>query len=217
MSPSDQPTPPPEPKPLQTFGLHVVFISLLLWMLPSLDAAFGFGFTTAGNATFGRLGSDLRVEYRWVPPSERVLEGEIEMVGWVAGYQNAAWESRYEIRERAYLPTTILIALILATPASRPRHVAGIVLGASFLNFFYLAQTGLLAACLFASVEPDLIALGGALAAMLPVVKAFFGSPLVRYAAVFAIWAVAATPARGLDLGAASERLASLLGRRGTQ
>jgi len=205
----------PERKPLQTFGLHAVFISLLLWMLPSLDAALGFGFTTAGNAAFGRLGSDLRVEYRWVPPNERKLQGEIDMTGWVAGYQSAAWESSYELRQRAYLPTAILIALILATPASRPRHAAGIVLGAGCLNGFYLVQTGLLAACLFASVDPDLIAFGGVLAAILPVVKAFFGSPLVRYAAVFAIWAVAATPARGLDTRAASEKLTALLRRPG--
>ena len=95
------------------------------------------------------------------------------------------------------------------------RHAGGFGLGAGCLNGFYLVQTGLLAACLFASVDPDLIAFGGVLAAILPVVKAFFGSPLVRYAAVFAIWAVAATPARGLDTRAASEKLTALLRRPG--
>ncbi len=212
-SPSNEPTRALERKPLQTFGLHVIFLSLLIWVLPSLDAAFGFGFTQAGNAVFGHLGSALQVEYRWVPPSEREKSGEIDMVGYVAGNEHAVWESSYEIRQRWYLPTGVLIALIVATPTSRRRHITGVLLGAASLNAFYLAQTGLLAACLFASVAEDLIVMGAALASMLPVVKAFFGSPLVRYAAVFAIWAVAAAPADGLDLRAASARVEALRGR----
>jgi len=118
------------------------------------------------------------------------------------------------VRDRGYTPTTVLLALIVVTPATRRRRIAGALLGAAALNAFYLAQTGLLAATLFASVEPDLIALGDALAAARPAVERLFGSSLPRYAAVFAIWAVAAAPARGLDLRAASEWLSGVAGAR---
>ena len=67
------------------------------------------------------------------------------------------------------------------------------------LNAFYLAQSGLLAACSFATARTSLIAGGALLAPAFPVAKAFFGSPIVRYAAVFAAWAVVSRPTRGID------------------
>ena len=211
-SPPNEPKPPPERKTLQTFGLHVVFLTLLFWVLPSLDAAYGFGFKSAGNALLGRLGPDLRVEYRWLPPSQRERNGEIEMVGYVTGFSAPAWESNYSVRDRGYEPTAVLLAMILATPATRRRHIIAAVLSATALNAFYLAQSGLLSACLFASTTRDMITLGGPLAASLPAIEAVFRSPLVRYAAVFAVWAIAATPARSLDVRAARERIEALLG-----
>jgi hypothetical protein len=212
-NPSNEPKPATERKPLQTFGLHVVFLTLLFWVLPSLDAAYGFSFKSAGNALFGRLGSDLRVDYRWIPPNQRTVNGEIEMAGFVTGYADAAWESSYSVRDRGYEPSAVLLALILATPASRRRHVAGAVIGTLALNVFYLVQSGVLAVCLFATVEPLMLPLGGMLSAALPVVEALFRSPLIRYAAVFAVWAVVATPARSLDASTARKRLGALLRR----
>ena len=212
-SPTSQTKPAPERKKLETFALHVVFLTLLFWLLPSLDAAYGYGFTSVGNATLGRLGPSLRVDYRWVPPREREAEGEIEMVGFMAGYARPVWESRYSIRDRGYEPTAALIALVLATPATRRRHIVGSIVGAAGLGTFFLGQKGLLSACLFAAFRADVIPLGGMLASVLPVIEAFFGSPLVRYAAVFAVWALVAAPARGLDLDKAGRPLAALLRR----
>ena len=218
MTSPQQPHSPPEAeettlerKPLQTFVLHAFFLTLLFSLLPSLDSAYGYGFAASGNAVLGNLGSDLTVLYRWVPPNERVVEGEISMEGYLAGYERPVWESRYSVRDRGYQPTVLLIALILATPASRRRHVLACVLGALALGAFYLAQTGLLATCLFASFRPDAVLFGETLKAMRPGMEAVFGSPLVRYAAVLAVWAVVAAPARGLDMTAATERIGTLL------
>lgn len=205
-------TPQLERKSLQTFALHAIFLSLLLGVLPSLDAAYAYGFQALGNTVFGNIGPELQVRYRWVPPGERNQAGEIEMNGFVTEQLQSVWESSYSVRDRGYGPTSVLVALILATPASRRRHAAAAVLGALALNVFYLMQTGLLAATLFASVEPDLIAAGEVLASLRPAAERFFSSPLPRYAAVFAVWAVAAAPAQGLDTRAASERISKLLG-----
>ena len=41
------------------------------------------------------------------------------MVGYLAGNEHAVWESSYEIRQRGYLPTGVLIALIVATRMPR--------------------------------------------------------------------------------------------------
>ena len=212
MTPSPtEPSPPLQRKPLQAFVLHATFISLLLWVLPSLDAAYAYGFTSAGNSVFGSIGSELRVVYRWVPPQERDQTGEIEMEGYVIGQERAVWDSRYSVRDRGYQPTAVLIALILATPASRRRHILGGLLGATALNSFYLAQTGLLAASLFAAVSADLVPFGKALAGAVPVFERLFGTPIVRWAAVFAVWAVAAAPSRGLDVSDATKRLRTLI------
>ena len=214
-SSATNPTPPkPDRKPLQTFALHAVFLSLLFSVLPSLDAVYGYGFKSAGDAVFGRFGSELRVEYRWIPPNLREASGEIEMVGFRSSLPTPLWESAYSVRDRGYQPTAVLLALILATPSSRRRQLLGCLGGAVGLNAFYLAQTGLLAGCLFASLDPGLVAFGSALALLLPVVEALFGSPLVRYAAVFTVWAIAAAPARGLDMSDASNRLSALLDSR---
>jgi hypothetical protein len=190
-----------------------VFLTLLLWVLPSLDAAYGYAFKQAGSALFGRLGSDVRLEYRWIPPNQRQNSGEIEMVGYRRDGSTPLWESAYSVRDRGYQPTALLVALILATPATRRRHVAASVAGAAGLNAFYLAQTGVLAAALFASVDPGSVWLGDALAAQRGLVEAMFGSPLVRYAAVFAAWAVAAAPARRLDFDAVARRLGAIAPR----
>lgn len=207
------PTPSPptgERKPLQTFAVHAVFLTLLLWVLPSLDAVYAYGFKQAGSALFGTLGADLRLEYHWVPPNQREDSGEIEMLGYRRDAATPLWESAYSVRDRGYQPTALLVALILATPATRRRHVVASVAGALTLNAFYLAQTGVLAATLFASVEPASVWLGDTLAAQRGVVEAMFGSPLVRYAAVFAVWAVASAPARRLDFDAVARRLGAI-------
>jgi len=81
---SPKATPPPlEKKSLQTFALQAVFLSVLLGVLPSLDAAYEYGFQAAGSAAFGNLGHGLRVEYHWAPPQDREQRGEIEMRGFV--------------------------------------------------------------------------------------------------------------------------------------
>jgi len=209
---TNAPATPPERaarKPLASFALHVAFATLLFSLLPSLDSVYGYAFKQAGNAAFGSLGRGLRVDYAWVPPGERSTPGEIAMTGHIPGRERELWSSSYSVRDRGYQPTALLIAMILSTPMSRRRRLAASVGGALALNAFFLAQSGLLAASSFAAASPDLIALGTPLAAAFPVVKAFFGSPIVRYSAVFATWAVTSQPTRGLDVDAAADWLRS--------
>ncbi|MCA9509076.1 MAG: hypothetical protein KC560_00120, partial [Myxococcales bacterium] len=207
------PTPPPDAgaspaavarKPIPTFLLHAAFAALLFWVLPSLDAVYGYAYKEAGNAAFGHPSRAVRVEYAWVPPGERSTPGEIAMSGYVAGRDRAVWQSTYSVRDRGYQPTALLVALVLATPMATRRRIAACVLGGLALNAFFLAQSGFLAASSFAAASEELVPLGAALAAAFPVVKAFFGSPIVRYSAVFATWVVAAQPTRGLDVDAAA-------------
>jgi hypothetical protein len=106
------------------------------------------------------------------------------------------------VRDRGYLPTATLVALVLATPATRRRKVLAGIGGGLALNAFYIAQTGLLAASMFATASEELVPLGSLLADALPTIRAFFGSPIVRYAAVFAVWASLMQPGRGLDTSA---------------
>lgn len=213
MTNAPDPTKPlPERKPLQTFALHAIFVAVLLSIWPGLDAVYAYGFEAAGDRLLGNLGESLRVEYRWVPPIERDDEGELEMLGFVAWQADPVWESRYSVRGRGYTPTAVLIGLMLATPGSRRRHLLGTVLAVATLNVFYLLQTGLLSASLFAAVEPQLIPMGGALAASHSPITNLFGSPIPRYAAVFVAWAAFAAPARGLDISAADLRPGRLFG-----
>lgn len=189
-----------ERKPLQTFALHVAFLTLLFWVMPSFDSVYAYGFKAAGNATFGNFGGNRRVEYSWVPPGERNSPGEIEMVGRVVGIGRLAWESSYSVRDRGYEPSAALLALMLATPMSRRRRVVGTLGGLLALNAFILGQTGLLALVSFAAANPALVVGGEFLGDGVRVAEAFFRQPIPRYAAVFAIWALIAAPARGLDV-----------------
>lgn len=209
-----EPKPPPERKRLHTFALHAAFVTLLIGIWPGLNAVYAYGFEAAGNALLSGLGGDLRIEYRWVPPVEREDEGELEMGGFVQGQSTPVWISRYSVQDRGYVPTALLLGLMIATPASRRRHVVGSALAVLTLNTFYLAQTGLLAATLFAAVDPELVPIGETLAGSRAAVTNLFGSPIPRYAAVFAVWAVFAAPARGLDVSADDLRLGRLFGSR---
>ena len=201
------PKSPLERKRLPTFALHAAFLTLLIGIWPGLNAVYAYGLEAAGNTLLGNLGAGLRVEYRWVPPVERQDEGELEMRGFVDGQAAPVWASRYSVQDRGFVPTALLLGLMVATPASRRRHVAGSALAVLTLNTFYLAQTGLLAATLFAAVQPDLVVFGETLAEGQGTVTNLFGSPIPRYAAVFAVWAAFAAPARGLDISAADLRL----------
>ena len=205
----------PERKPIQTFALHACFLTLLFWVMPAFDAAYAFGFKSTGNALFGQLGSNLLVEYRWIPPGERDSMGEMEMVGRVIGVDRLAWESRYEVRNRGYAPSAMLLALMLATPMSRKRRVFGSVAGLIALNLFFVGQTGLLATTAFAAANASLVPAGESLASSVEIVKQFTGQPIPRYAAVFATWALLAAPARGLDLGPVNQSMRNLFGRTG--
>jgi hypothetical protein len=200
---------PPERKTLQTFVLHVCFLTILFWSLPSLDSAYAYGFKFAGNTVFGELGPHLRVDYDWVPPGERNSPGEIAMNGRVIGIERLAWESTYSVRDRGYEPSAALIALMLATPMSRRRRILGSLGAVIALNAFILAQTGLLAVTSFAAANAGLVLGGEWLGGGVRVAEAFFRQPIPRYAAVFAIWALIAAPARAIDmnLGALGEAL----------
>lgn len=201
-----------ERKPVQTFALHACFLTVLFWVMPALDAVYAFGFKSAGNALFGQLGSDLFVEYSWIPPGERTSMGEIEMVGRVVGFDRLAWESSYEVRNRGYAPSAMLLALMLATPMNRQRRVFGSIIGLAALNLFFVGQTGLLATTAFAAANASLVPAGEWLASSVEIVKQFTGQPIPRYAAVFATWALFAAPARGLDLGPVNQSMRSLFG-----
>ena len=199
-------------KPLQTFALHACFLTLLFWVMPAFDAAYAFGFKSAGNALFGQLGSNLLVEYSWIPPGERNSMGEIEMVGRVIGFDRLAWESSYEVRNRGYAPSAMLLALMLATPMSRQRRVFGSFLGLVALNLFFVGQTGLLATTAFAAANASLVPAGEWLASSVEIVKQFTGQPIPRYAAVFATWALLAAPTHGLDLRPLNQSMRTLFG-----
>jgi hypothetical protein len=190
----------PERKRLQTLALHTTFIAVLISMWPGLDAFYAYGLEASGDTLFGQLSSTLQVEYRWIPPTERKDDGELEMMGFVTWQSEPVWTSHYSVRDRGYTPTAVLIGLMLATPGSRRRHIAGTCLAVITLNAFYLLQTALLAASLFASVETNLIVLGPTLARSHDLIMNLFGSPIPRYAAVFATWALFAAPASGIDL-----------------
>lgn len=189
-----------ERKPLQTFALHVSFLTLLFWVLPSLDSVYAYGFESAGNAVFGHFGGSRRVEYNFVPPGERNSPGEIKMVGRVVNIGRLAWESSYTVRDRGYEPSSALLALMLATPMSRRRRVLGSIGGLAALNAFILGQTGFLALTSFAAANPALVVGGEYLGEGVRIAEAFFRQPIPRYAAVFAVWALIAAPGRSLDL-----------------
>ena len=196
-----------ERKPLQTFALHVSFLTLLFWVIPSLDSVYSYGFKSAGNAVFGHFGGSRRVTYSWVPPGERNSPGEIEMVGRIVGIGRLAWESSYTVRDRGYEPSAALLALMLATPMSRRRRLLGSIGGLAALNAFILGQTGFLALTSFAAANPALVVGGEYLGQGVRIAEAFFRQPIPRYAAVFAVWALIAAPGRGLELGTLGDRL----------
>jgi len=225
---------PSERKALGAFALHTLFLAVLFGMLP-FSASYGVAFQALGQALFGEPpggpevvgpATRLHVEYDWLAPGDRSTADrrgrtthrgdgservDIEMRGFVGRRSEPVWAVGFSVVDRGYRPSALLLAAILATPATRRRHVLGAIGGLLGLNLFFVAQSGLLAIALFGAVRDDLVPMGSLLAASLPVIEAFFGSPLVRYAAVFAAWAVASNPPRHIDFDGVRARIERLI------
>lgn len=119
----------PPPKRILNFALWVtaIMVALLLpW--PGLGNAYAAGFRELANVLFGSIGADGSVRFEPNPQPAAGMDTIMALGNRGTGAQAHAPLS---VRMIGYVPTVLVIALCIATPARWPRRLA--VLGVAIL------------------------------------------------------------------------------------
>lgn len=188
-----------ERKPLQAFALHALFLTLLLAAIPSADNLYPIFFARLADAVAAPFSGDYGVDFEWVRIGARTNRGEVVMKGIhdPEGAAIALWEIAFSVVERGYLPATLFLGLMIATPGALPRKIAATLGGLALLQLLLILQLGGLAISTFQ--ETDAETFGRWLLPLAPLIEALFQSMLPRYVIVLALWAVLARPDKTID------------------
>ena len=195
-------------KPLQSFAVQAVFVTLLIAFVPSASRAYQIFFSGLANAVTAPFAGEHAVEFDWIRVGARTDRGEIVMRGVVGDDSVELWQTAFSISDRGYQPGALFVGLMAATPAPVVRQAVATLGGLLLQQLFLIGQLGALGLTLFQKARPE--ELGGWLLPLEPVIEAFLRSPLPRYVVVLALWAVLARPDRSIDWSPLTDRFAGL-------
>lgn len=191
-------------KPVQVFLLHAAFCLALLSLTAFSGAreTYPLLFHVVGNELMEDLGDGHSVRLQSVDPAKRPDSADTRMLGRDRGRLEYSWKAVYNSHWRLFWPSVTLVALLIPTPMSRLRLAWVIPVGLLLFNAIFLLEVLGLASVLFGTQTEAAAGKPSTWAAVLPVAKAMFNSPITNFSVVFFLWAWLARPGRSLDLDA---------------
>ncbi|MFH0981593.1 MAG: hypothetical protein V2A79_08650 [Planctomycetota bacterium] len=122
------------------FVLFLVFYGLLMAPWPGVREAYAAGFRAGGSLLFGSFGAKDNVRFR--PLSGKLAEWDTEIIlsnpqtGMTATIRCWSWRT-------GFVPTAVLISLVLATPLSWARKTRALAWGLLLINGYVALRLAL--------------------------------------------------------------------------
>ena len=109
----------------------VVLYALLMLAWLVVGNAYAAGFRTGCAMLFGSFGSQWTIRYEPIPDASKYADTDVLMKNARAGVEGSKTVSA---RYRGYVPTAVLIALVLSTPLPWPRRWRALLWGLLLIN-----------------------------------------------------------------------------------
>ena len=130
------------PKRVATFFvLCLVIYGLLMAPWPGVRAAYATYFQVAGSLFFGSFGAKDAVRFRPAPDNPAGWDTEVVLTNPGNGTSGTVLHSS---RKTGYVPTAVLVSLVLATPLSWSRKWRSLLWGVLVVNAFVALRIGLI-------------------------------------------------------------------------
>lgn len=124
----------PPPSRVLIFALWVTAImAALLTPWPGLDRAYAAGFREVANVLFGSIGADGSTQFEPTPQTGTGMDTLMSLGNRSTGAKAYAPLS---VRMIGYIPTVLVIALCLATPARWPRRLTVLAIAMLLIQGF---------------------------------------------------------------------------------
>lgn len=123
-------------------GRMVVLYVVLLALWPVVGGAYSAAFRAVGEAVFGSFGSDGVVKFRGADASVSGGVHENKMHLWNRRNPNAVFPMTNSTRYVGYLPTILVVVLIVATPVSWGRRGWALLGGMAIVHCFIAIRLG---------------------------------------------------------------------------
>jgi len=199
-------------KPIPTFLLHVAFFVALIAFIPGTREATAHAVHSVGNVMLGSLSDSRSVHFERPDAETRRGRADTNMLGRTKGKLKYDWRVTFSSYRRLFWPSAALVALMLATPMPRRRLAWALPVPLVVLFAFFMLELVALASVVNGAKQPVAVGESSLWRDLLPVVEAMFNSPITNYSLVFLLWAMFATPTRGLDTQSLQAMLRRLLG-----
>lgn len=132
----------------------VIYVVLLLAAWPMLGGVYSAVFRSAGEALFGSFGSEGVVEFRAANASVSGGIHENRMYLWNRRNPNAYFQVTNSTRYVGYVPTILVIALIVATPVPWARRGWALLWGMMIVHCFIAVRLGVVLVIAFCGDAP---------------------------------------------------------------
>jgi len=197
-------------KSIYVFVLHVALLLLAAAWLPATKDAYPGAFHAQANFFFNLFGGPRVV--RLAEPLDKADGSDTKMAGYQRGRFEPRFTARYVIAERGYWPLVIVAAMLIATPLPLRQRVFRFVIGVVLINAFTLSQVASLAFISFRVAESG--GESGVWNQASTAATGIFNSEMPRVVFVLLVWALAARPAKTIELSSEGVSLRALIGAR---
>ncbi len=128
----------PRNKAIGGFALWFLLVySLLMAPWPGLQNAYRTAYVSAGQFLFQTLTSPDTIRFE----APDVVQAEVDTVVFVRYRETGGWITLgINSRQGAYLPTVVLVSLILATPVPWSRRVVSVLWGLALVHLFIVVR-----------------------------------------------------------------------------
>jgi len=121
--------------------LVVLYVALMvLW--PALKAPYRAGYRAFGNICFSRIGSGATARFEPWPIEEEIKDGQVVLENYTVPGAKIKILMPISTRYAGYMPTAVVISLILATPLPWRRRWVALAFGLVLVHLFILLWLG---------------------------------------------------------------------------
>lgn len=139
----------PRKRVISFFICLVALYVLLVAAWPLWRTAYLTAYCAAGNLLFSRFGTGASVQFKLLAPPEAHADAVAQIVNYSVP-PNSEWVGatitrnlKLNVHDYAYLPTVMVMSLILATPLAWRRRMRALALGGLLLAAFLILWVGL--------------------------------------------------------------------------